>query len=103
MEQCRGLVANDVGLAAFGTNSEANSLSLAERQGLLEALVEAGIPGHRLMPGTGCCSMPETISLTRHALSLGIGAVLMLPPFYYKNVSDDGARGLLLDRHRPGQ
>lgn len=90
VEHCRGLVACDLGLAVFGTNSEANSLALSERKGLLEALVEAGIPAHRMMPGTGCCSMPETISLTQHALSLGVSGVLMLPPFYYKNVSDEG-------------
>jgi 4-hydroxy-tetrahydrodipicolinate synthase len=90
VRQCRWLIANDVGLAVFGTNSEATSLSSGERQILLEALVEDGIPVARLMPGTGCCSMPETVSLVKHALTLGIRATLMLPPFYYKNVADDG-------------
>ena len=78
------------GLAIFGTTSEANSLSLAERVGLLDRLVEGGIPGEMLMPGTGACSIPEAVELTRRALAAGAGGVLVLPPFYYKNVADDG-------------
>ena len=88
---CRWLLEQGVdGLAVFGTTSEANSLSMTERMSLLEALVEAGIPGEKLMPGVGCCAAPDTASLCRHALAHGCAAVLMLPPFYYKNVSDDG-------------
>ncbi|KJK14742.1 dihydrodipicolinate synthetase [Burkholderiaceae bacterium 16] len=90
VEQCKWLIENDVGLAVFGTNSEASSLSMPERKKLLQLLIEAGIPKQRLMPGTGCCSIPETVALTKHALALGVNAVLMLPPFYYKSVSDDG-------------
>lgn len=90
VRHCRWLVANEVGLAVFGTNSEANSLSVGERIELLEALVEAGIPATRLMPGTGCCSIVDSVALTRHATNAGVGGVLMLPPFYYKGVSDDG-------------
>ena len=78
------------GLAVFGTTSEANSLSLGERTSLLESLVESGVPADRLMPGTGLCSLPESVELTRHAVSLGCGGVLMLPPFYYKGVGADG-------------
>ncbi|MBM9594178.1 dihydrodipicolinate synthase family protein [Roseitranquillus sediminis] len=87
---CRWMLENDVGLALFGTNSEANSLSLAERKRLLEVVVGAGLPANRMMPGTGTNSLPETIELTRHAVEHGVGGVLMLPPFYYKGVSDDG-------------
>ncbi|MEJ5990444.1 dihydrodipicolinate synthase family protein [Ramlibacter sp. PS3R-8] len=90
VRHCRWLDASDVGLAVFGTNSEANSLSAGERRGLLEALFTAGVPPSRMMPGTGCCSLTETVELTRHATSAGVGGVLMLPPFYYKGVSDDG-------------
>ena len=90
VRHCQWLVANDVGLAVFGTNSEANSLSVAERRGLLDALLESGIPAGRLMPGTGCCALSDTVELTRHATAAGAGGVLMLPPFYYKGVSDDG-------------
>lgn len=88
--QCRWLVENDVGLAVFGTNSEANSLSSAEKMHLLDALVEGGLPTHRMMPGTGACALTDTVELTRHAVSSGCGGVLMLPPFFYKGVSDDG-------------
>ncbi len=87
---CRWLLANDVGLAVFGTNSEANSLSTGEKIGLLGALVDAGLPPERMMPGTGCCALPDSVELTRAAVGFGCMGVLMLPPFYYKNVSDDG-------------
>lgn len=90
LQFCKWLQSNDVGLAVFGTNSEANSLSVAERFELLENLVAAGIPGSSLMPGTGSCAIPDSVALTRAALDVGAAAVLMLPPFFYKNVSDDG-------------
>lgn len=88
--QCEWLLDNNVGLAVFGTNSEANSLSKDEKVSLLEQMVEAGIPPARMMPGTGCCALTETVELTRRAVELGCGGVLMLPPFYYKGVSDEG-------------
>jgi 4-hydroxy-tetrahydrodipicolinate synthase len=90
VRHCRWLISQDVGLAVFGTNSEANSMSVAEKMTLLDALVEAGVPGDRMMPGTGCCALTDTVELTRHAVQKGAGGVLMLPPFYYKGVSDDG-------------
>lgn len=90
VKQCRWLISQDVGLAVFGTNSEANSLSVPEKKVLLDALVEGGLPLSRLMPGTGCCALTDTVDLTRHAVKLGVGGVLMLPPFFYKGVSDDG-------------
>jgi 4-hydroxy-tetrahydrodipicolinate synthase len=87
---CRWLITRDVGLAVFGTNSEANSLGVGERLELLDALLDAGLPPARMMPGTGCCAFPDTVALTRRAVSAGCAGVLMLPPFYYKGVSDDG-------------
>jgi len=87
---CRWLIGQGVGLAVFGTNSEANSLSVGEKIALLEALVEAGLPPARMMPGTGCCAFPDTVELTRAAVRLDCAGVLMLPPFYYKGVPDDG-------------
>jgi 4-hydroxy-tetrahydrodipicolinate synthase len=90
VRHCRWLVSQDVGLAVFGTNSEANSMSVTEKMALLDALVDAGVPGDRMMPGTGCCALSDTVELTRHAVKQGVGGVLMLPPFYYKGVSDDG-------------
>ena len=90
VEQCRWLVAEGAGLAVFGTNSEGNSLSVGEKIEVLERLVEAGIDPARMMPGTGCCALSDTVQLTRRAVELGCGGVLMLPPFYYKNVHDEG-------------
>jgi 4-hydroxy-tetrahydrodipicolinate synthase len=87
---CRWLIDQDVGLAVFGTNSEANSLCVGEKLALLEALIEAGLPPERMMPGTGACAFPDTVELTRAAVRLGCAGVLMLPPFYYKNVPDEG-------------
>jgi 4-hydroxy-tetrahydrodipicolinate synthase len=90
IRQCRWLLSQNVGLAVFGTNSEANSLSTEEKIELLDRLIAAGIDPARMMPGTGCCALTDSVRLTRHAVKLGCGGVLMLPPFYYKGVSDDG-------------
>ena len=88
---CRWLLDQGAdGLAVLGTTGEANSFSVAERLSLLDALGEAGIPGETLLPGTGTCAIPDTVALTRKALEVGVAGVVMLPPFYYKNVSDDG-------------
>ena len=77
-------------LAPVGTTSEANSIGLDERMEMLEVLVEDGIDPEILMPGTGTCSVSDTVMLTQHAMDLGCGGVLMLPPFYYKNPSEEG-------------
>jgi len=90
VRHCRWLLSQNVGLAAFGTNSEANSLSAEERMELLERLIEAGLDAGRMMPGTGCCALPDSVRLSAHAVKLGCAGVLMLPPFYYKGVSDEG-------------
>ena len=90
VRQCEWLLSQNVGLAVFGTNSEANSLSVDEKIELLVGLVEAGIDPSRMMPGTGCCALTDTVRLTAHAARKGCAGVLMLPPFYYKDVSDDG-------------
>jgi len=90
IRQCRWLLSQDVGLAVFGTNSEANSLSVDEKIELLDRLVAAGLDPARMMPGTGCCALTDSVRLSAHAVKAGCGGVLMLPPFYYKGVSDDG-------------
>ncbi len=87
---CRRLLDDGVGLAPFGTTSEANSLGVDERMDLLDALIDAGLDAARLMPGTGTCAITDTVRLTAHAVARGCAGVLMLPPFYYKAVSDDG-------------
>ena len=78
------------GLAIFGTTSEANSVGLADRMRMTEGLVESGVPAAKLLPGTGTCALSDSVELTRHAVELGCSGVLVLPPFYYKNPSDDG-------------
>ena len=91
IRHCKWLLANGcAGLAIFGTNSEANSISVDERMILIEQLVQAGVPASQLMPGTGCCSLTDSVRLTAHAVALGCAGVLMLPPFYYKDVGEEG-------------
>jgi 4-hydroxy-tetrahydrodipicolinate synthase len=90
IRHCQWLLSQNCGLAVLGTNSEANSMAAKERMTLLDALIAAGIDPSRMMPGTGCCSLAETVELTAHAVKQGCAGVLMLPPFYYKNVSEEG-------------
>jgi 4-hydroxy-tetrahydrodipicolinate synthase len=88
---CESLLAQGCdALAPFGTTSEANSLSLDERERLLDALLDAGITAGKLVPGSGCCALPDTVRLSRKAARAGCAGVLMLPPFYYKNVTEEG-------------
>ena len=79
-----------VALAPFGTTGEALSVAVAERISLVEDLIEGGIDPARLIPGTGLTNLPETADLTRRMLELGCAAAMVLPPFYFKGVSDDG-------------
>ena len=90
VRHCKWLLSQNCGLAVFGTNSEGNSLSVDERIELLDVILEADIDPKRMMPGTGCCSITDSVRLSKYATSKGVGGVLMLPPFYYKNVSDEG-------------
>jgi len=78
------------GLNVLGTTGEATSFSVDERKGVMGAYKENGLPMHRLMVGTGAASVTDAIALTRHAAELGFGGALVLPPFYYKGVPDDG-------------
>lgn len=78
------------GLNVLGTTGEATSFSVAQRLKLMRAYREADLPLGRMMAGTGAAAFADTIALTREAAELGFGAVLVLPPFYYKGISDDG-------------
>ncbi len=78
------------GVALLGTTGEANSFSFGERRDLIEQIADWSIPSGSLMIGTGCCSIPETIALTRSAVKAGAGGILMLPPFFYTPVDDYG-------------
>jgi 4-hydroxy-tetrahydrodipicolinate synthase len=84
------LGAGSAGVAALGTTGEANSFSVTERLALIDALSKSGIARERLVIGTGCCAIPDTVALTRAVLDAGYTNVLMLPPFYYKGLSDEG-------------
>jgi 4-hydroxy-tetrahydrodipicolinate synthase len=90
VQQCQWLRKQNVNIAVFGTNSEANSLSVDEKIELLDRLVDGGIEPANLMPGTGLCALTDTVRLTRHVARLGCAGALMLPPFYYKGVTDQG-------------
>ena len=78
------------GIALLGTTGEANSFGVDQRKALLEAAIERGVPANTLLPGTSTTNVADTIDLTRHAVRAGAKGVVMLPPFYYKGVSDEG-------------
>ena len=90
LKQCQWLETNGVGQAIFGTNSEANSMSAKQKMNTLTALIEGGLNPKHMMPGTGSTSIESTYRMTAHALSYQCAGVLMLPPFYYKDINDDG-------------
>ncbi len=78
------------GVVLFGTTGEANSFSVLERRRLIEELFEKGVDLSKIVVGTGCSAVPDSVELSQHAVDAGCAAVLLLPPFYYKSVSDDG-------------
>ena len=78
------------GLGVLGTTGEANSLGISERIAVMEGLVARGIPARVMMPGTGTTAITDTVLLTKRAEELGCRGALLLPPFFYKNPSDDG-------------
>lgn len=91
LKHARSLLAEGcAGVVPFGTTGEAASVGIEERMDALERLVAGGVPAARLVPGTGTTALADTARLTRHAVDLGCAAVLVLPPFYYPSVSDDG-------------
>ncbi|RYE51408.1 MAG: dihydrodipicolinate synthase family protein, partial [Rhizobiaceae bacterium] len=88
---CKALIEEGCdGVALLGTTGEANSFSIAQRQQLLENVIASGIDPQRLLPGTSQTNVPDSITLVRHAVEAGVKACVVLPPFYYKGVSDEG-------------
>lgn len=88
---CRALLDEGChGIAMLGTTGEANSWGLNQRMALVEAAIEGGVPAETLLPGTSAPSVADTVALTRHAVTSGAKGVVLLPPYYYKNVSDEG-------------
>jgi 4-hydroxy-tetrahydrodipicolinate synthase len=78
------------GIAPFGTTGEGQSFSVAERRSGLDALIAAGIAPQRILAATGCAALPDAIELTRHAIAVGCTGALVLPPFFFKDVTDEG-------------
>ena len=78
------------GIVLMGTTGEANSFTVSERIEVLDKVIEAGIDPTRLLIGTGTCTIQDTIELTAHAVGNGVGGSLMLPPFFYKDLNDEG-------------
>ncbi len=78
------------GIGVLGTTGEANSFSVEERLEIIYAVGNSDLPSSKLMIGTGTCAEPDTLRLSRAALSAGVKTVLMLPPFYYKGITDEG-------------
>lgn len=88
---CKALIEEGCdGIALLGTTGEANSFSISQRQDLLDQVIAAGLDPQRLLPGTSQTNVPDSISLVRHAVEAGVKACVVLPPFYYKGVSDEG-------------
>ena len=106
------------GALLFGTTGEGPSFSASEREAVWRAAlkVREAVPDFRLLAGTGTPSFTETIELTRLAFDLGYDAVVTLPPYYYRNATDEGlfnwfeqvircrvpSDGFLLGYHFPG-
>lgn len=91
ISRARHLLANGCdGLNLLGTTGEATSFSLVERLGVMEAVSKSGLPLNRLMVGSGAASTSDAAELTRAAAQFGFAAALLLPPFYYKSISDEG-------------
>jgi 4-hydroxy-tetrahydrodipicolinate synthase len=78
------------GVAPFGTTGEGQSFGVVERKQGLDALLAAGVAPERVLAATGCAALPETVELTRHAVACGCAGALVLPPFFWKGVTDDG-------------
>lgn len=100
--QCRRLLEEGCdGVSLFGTTGEGPALSVSERRKGLEAVLEQGVPAAKLLPAPGSASLSDTVELGRHAVSLGCTNLLVMPPFFFKNVSDEGVYAYyaeLLDR-----
>ncbi|MFB6247315.1 MAG: dihydrodipicolinate synthase family protein [Salinibacter sp.] len=78
------------GALLFGTTGEGLSFTVEERRSALDAVLDAGVPPRRLLVGTGAFPLPDVIELTRHAADRGVGGVLVVPPFHFRDVTDDG-------------
>lgn len=88
---CRWLLDNGCdGIGLLGTTGEAPSFSVAQRRGLLDAVLGAGIPPERIIVGTGATALADAVELTAHAAGAGVAGCLVVPPFYFKGPTDEG-------------
>jgi 4-hydroxy-tetrahydrodipicolinate synthase len=88
---CRALLDEGChGIALLGTTGEANNFSVRERMELLDAALGFGVRGDQLLPGCSTSNIPESIALVSHAVQNDCLGCVMLPPFYYKGISDEG-------------
>jgi len=78
------------GLVPFGTTGEGSSFSAKEKLAATEALLNAGVPAARIALGTGCPAIPDTVALTRDAMGLGLVHAMILPPYYFRDVTEQG-------------
>jgi 4-hydroxy-tetrahydrodipicolinate synthase len=87
----RGLIeAGCQGVTPFGTTGEGPSFSVAERRAAVDALIAGGVPAARILVSASCAALPDTLALVRHAQDVGAWGVLLMPPFFFKGVSDEG-------------
>ena len=78
------------GVTPFGTTGEGPSFSVTERRDAVDALIAGGVPAARILVSVSCAALPDTIALTRHAQDVGAWGALLMPPFFFKGVSDAG-------------
>jgi 4-hydroxy-tetrahydrodipicolinate synthase len=91
VDHAKWLLANGCdGLSSTGSTGEGSSMSTKQRLGLLDSLLKAGLPPQKMIPGTGAAALGDVVELTRHAIQAGCGGALVLPPYYYKNPSEEG-------------
>ncbi len=91
LEHCSNILSQNIdGIAIFGTTGEANSLSITEKLDAINYLIENKIDSRKLLPGTGLNSIKDTVYFTKAVAKINVRGVLVLPPFYYKNVNSEG-------------
>ena len=91
LRHCQSLMKKDLdGITVFGTNGEASSFSINQKKECIEFILENKINPSNLIIGTGSSSLQDAIELTKFSVNMGAKASLLLPPFYFKNVSDEG-------------
>ena len=91
IEHAKGLLASGcAGLSMLGSTGEGNSMTTRQRIAMIDALVKAGLPANKFIPGTGAASLGDSVELTKHAVQAGCGGALVLPPYYYKNIGEEG-------------